>query len=346
MARAIALTLILFCGVSSAMDPARGKQVLRDQNCLSCHNVRGEGGTKAPDLSARLVDHYTPAALASLLWNHLPEMWSTMPKNAAIPQPSPRDAEDLFGYLYTAHFANPPGNEMRGERAFEQRGCAACHTKGPGMPMENWKGIHDPFALVQQMWNHSSLMRESRYNKGVMFERLSSRDLADITSYATRGLARDTAPQTLPESTLGEALFKSNCGGCHPAIVDLRKRMRDRTPLEVASALWNHATNMQTVPLAAPSDMRNIVGYVWNLQFTPQGDPAAGAKTFADKGCSGCHQQMARGERVYTAYSMISLWWQHGPLMKQDAQGKNRARWQDLSADDVDNLVAYMNRRQ
>ncbi|MEI9812765.1 MAG: c-type cytochrome [Acidobacteriota bacterium] len=346
MARAIALTLILFCGVSSAMDPARGKQVLRDQNCLSCHNVRGEGGTKAPDLSARLVDHYTPAALASLLWNHLPEMWSTMPKNAAIPQPSPRDAEDLFGYLYTAHFANPPGNEMRGRtrlrttrmRRLPHQGARHANGELEGNSRSLRVGPADVESLLVDA--------RSRYNKGVMFERLSSRDLADITSYATRGLARDTAPQTLPESTLGEALFKSNCGGCHPAIVDLRKRMRDRTPLEVASALWNHATNMQTVPLAAPSDMRNIVGYVWNLQFTPQGDPAAGAKTFADKGCSGCHQQMARGERVYTAYSMISLWWQHGPLMKQDAQGKNRARWQDLSADDVDNLVAYMNRRQ
>ncbi len=334
------------------MDPVRGKDVLRDQNCLACHNVRGEGSMKAPDLSERLVDHYTPAALASLLWNHLPEMWTAINQNAAQrPQVTERDAEDLFGYLYSAHFANPPGNEMRGERAFEQRGCAACHTKGPGMPVENWKGIRDPFALAQQMWNHAPQMRDAREKRGVMFERLSSRDLADITAYASRGLARSTGPATLPETGQGETLFKSNCGGCHPAIVDLRKRMRDQTPLEVATTMWNHATNMQNVPIASGNDMRGIVGYVWNLQFTTQGDAARGAKTFTDKGCAGCHEQMNRGERVFTPYLMIALWWKHGPLMAADAaksgtKGKNaRARWQSLTAEQVDDLIAFMNRR-
>jgi hypothetical protein len=48
---------------------------------------------------------------------------------------------------------------------------------------------------------------------------------------------------------------------------------------------------------------------------------------------------------------MIALWWKHGPAMAADvaktgAKGKNaRARWQTLSSDDVDDLVAYMNRR-
>jgi mono/diheme cytochrome c family protein len=351
MARAIAL-LLTVCSIASAMDPVRGKEVLREQNCLACHNVHGDGSIKAPDLSARLVDHYTPAALASLLWNHLPEMWTAIQKDATPrPQVSTSDAEDLFGYLYSEHFANPPGNEIRGERAFEQRGCAACHTKGPGMPVENWKGIRDPFTLAQQMWNHAPAMRDAREKRGVLFERLSSRDVADITAYASRGLARSTGPATLPETGQGEALFKSNCGGCHPAVVDLRKRMRDRTPLEVASTMWNHATSMQNVSLGGANDMRGIVGYVWNLQFTSQGDAARGAKTFDDKGCSACHQQMNRGERVFSPYSMIALWWKHGPSMAADVaktsakNKKARARWQLLSADEVDDLVAFMNRR-
>jgi mono/diheme cytochrome c family protein len=108
---------------------------------------------------------------------------------------------------------------------------------------------------------------------------------------------------------------------------------------------------MQNVPLGGANDMRSIVGYVWNIQFVSQGDAARGAKTFTDNGCSGCHQQMNRGERVFTPYSMISLWWKHGPLMAVDvarsgAKGRNtRAKWQYLSADEVDDLVAFMNRR-
>jgi mono/diheme cytochrome c family protein len=337
------LFALSLAATSFAMDPKHGEQVLREQNCLSCHNVRGEGGLKAPDLSARLIDRYTPAALASLLWNHLPEMWAAMGKDrVAPPRPTTKDAEDMFGFLYSAHFLNPAGTQARGERAFEQRGCAACHTAGPGNPVENWRGIKDPFALVQQMWNHASLMRQSREKQGVVFEKLSSRDLSDLTAYVSKGTGRATAPDTLPESAQGEALFKANCGACHPGIVNLQKRLQDRTPLEVAAGLWNHANSMQTVPLLAPNDMRAIVGYVWNLQFQESGDPVRGAKTFQDKRCANCHAQMARLGRVYTSYSMISLWWAHGPLMEADRQNK-KPRWPYLSPEDVSNLVAYMN---
>lgn len=338
-------TSLLFASSAWAMDPDHGKQVLRDQNCLTCHNVRGEGGVTAPDLAARLIDHYTPAELSSLLWNHLPEMWAAMTNDkVAKPKPTERDAEDLFGVLYASHFATPVGTQDRGERAFEQRGCAACHTKGPGMPVENWKNIRDSFSLVQQMWNHASLMQDAREKRGVMFEKLSSRDLGDLTSYVTKGAAKANAPATLPETKQGEVLYKANCGACHPGIVNLQKRMRDRTPTEVAAAIWNHANSMQKVPLAAPNDMRAIVGYVWNLQFQETGDAAKGAKAFTEKRCIGCHMNLARGERIFTPYSMMTLWWAHGPLMLADQQ-KTKTRWPRLDADDVLNLVAYMNKK-
>ena len=340
------LLVLLSAASLFAMDPDRGKQVLRDQGCLNCHNVRGEGSMKGPDLAARLVDHYTPAEMASLMWNHLPEMFSAIGKDqVARPQPSARDAEDMFAQLYAAHFVTPAGNQERGERAFEQRGCAACHTKGPGMPVENWKRIRDSFSLVQQMWNHASLMQESRDKRGVMFEKLSSRDLGDITAFVTKSAAKGNAPATLPETAQGEALYKKNCSACHPGIVNLQKRMRDRTPTEVASALWNHANSMQKVPLAGPNDMRSLVGYVWNLQFQETGDAAKGAKTFRDKKCVGCHQNMARGERVFTPYTMVTLWWQHGSLMQADME-KTKTRWPLLEADDVLNIVAYLNTKQ
>jgi cytochrome c2 len=342
MVRRIVL-LLAACASLWAMDPERGARILREQNCLACHNVRGDGAVRAPDLAARLIDHYTPAALASLLWNHMPGMWGALSREGlGRPRPSETDAEDIFAFLYAAHFAHPPGNEARGERAFEQRGCAACHSAGPGTPVENWRGIRDPFQLVQRMWNHAAAMNDSRERRGVLFQRLSARDLADITAYASRGGGRVTSPATLPPSREGEALFKANCGSCHPGIVNLQRRMRDRTPTEVAAALWNHAGSMQTVPLAAPNDMRAITSYVWNLQFEEAGDPRRGAQVFAEKRCAGCHAQMNRGERVYTSFTMMSLWWAHGPLMQADME-KKRVRWPYLSPDDITHLVAYLN---
>ena len=192
---------------------------------------------------------------------------------------------------------------------------------------------------------HASLMQESRDKRGVMFEKLSSRDLGDITAFVTKSAAKGNAPATLPETAQGEALYKKNCSACHPGIVNLQKRMRDRTPTEVASALWNHANSMQKVPLAGPNDMRSLVGYVWNLQFQETGDAAKGAKTFRDKKCVGCHQNIARGERVFTPYTMVTLWWQHGSLMQADME-KTKTRWPLLEADDVLNIVAYLNTKQ
>jgi cytochrome c len=102
---------------------------------------------------------------------------------------------------------------------------------------------------------------------------------------------------------------------------------------------------MQKVPLAGPNDMRSLVGYVWNLQFQETGDATKGAKTFRDKKCAGCHQNMARGERVFTPYTMVTLWWQHGSLMQADME-KTKTRWPVLEADDVLDIVAYLNKKQ
>lgn len=337
------IVVFLVCAAASGMDPQRGAQVARDQNCLNCHNVRGVGSVKNSDLAARLVDRYTPADLASLMWNHLPQMWSAMSADRiGRPRPSVAESEDLFAYLYASHYVNMPGNQERGERAFEQRGCAACHTAGPGVPVENWRGINDPFTLVQRMWNHAPLMQDARDKRGVRFEKLSSRDVIDLTAFVSK--TSTPSPATLPETRQGEALFMKNCSACHPGIVNLQKRLQDRTPLEVAAGLWNHAASMQTVPLAAPNDMRSLVGYVWNRQFQESGNAVRGAKTFQDKRCANCHAQMNRGERVFTPYTIMSLSWAHGPLMQAEME-RTKTRWPYLSAEDILNLVAYMNTR-
>jgi mono/diheme cytochrome c family protein len=97
--------------------------------------------------------------------------------------------------------------------------------------------------------------------------------------------------------------------------------------------------------------MRSIVAYLWEMQYLqPAGDAARGARTFEQKDCASCHNdaagasRMVRGERIFTPFSMISLWWVHGPLMQQSTR-QDGERWPQLSEQDVANLVAYMNTR-
>src|ERR1039458_5615266 len=59
-------------------DARRGEELFQTQQCIHCHAFNGKGGTIASDLSRRIDRAYTPAVMASLMWNHAPKMWSTM----------------------------------------------------------------------------------------------------------------------------------------------------------------------------------------------------------------------------------------------------------------------------
>jgi mono/diheme cytochrome c family protein len=50
-------------------DAARGRRLLVEKQCVSCHSLAGEGGRGAPDL-ARMEGLDSPSAIISALWNH------------------------------------------------------------------------------------------------------------------------------------------------------------------------------------------------------------------------------------------------------------------------------------
>src|SRR5580765_4364427 len=61
-----------------AGDASRGEQLFQTEQCIQCHSVKGKGGVLAPDLARRVDRDYTPAVMASLMWNHAPDMWTAM----------------------------------------------------------------------------------------------------------------------------------------------------------------------------------------------------------------------------------------------------------------------------
>src|SRR4051812_44762736 len=109
-------------------DAHRGEQVFRTQQCVRCHSLNGRGGTFAPDLARRIDRDYSPTVMASLMWNHAPEMWSAMKKEGiAPPQVSPEQAADLFAYFVSARYFERPGDAGRGKQLFAAKHCADCH---------------------------------------------------------------------------------------------------------------------------------------------------------------------------------------------------------------------------
>src|SRR5260370_39681676 len=86
-------------GASFSADSKRGALIFASQMCTNCHSVLGRGANTALDLGRRLDRTYTPAGIASLMWNHAPAMWSAIPK-LGIPMRHLADAHaaDRFAY--------------------------------------------------------------------------------------------------------------------------------------------------------------------------------------------------------------------------------------------------------
>src|SRR5690348_12285300 len=104
-AAALASLAAHVCYAAPVGDARRGEQLFQTEQCITCHSINGKGGNIAPDLTRRIDRGYTPSVMASLMWNHAPEMWSAM-KNKGINRPvlSAEAASDLFAYFISARY--------------------------------------------------------------------------------------------------------------------------------------------------------------------------------------------------------------------------------------------------
>jgi mono/diheme cytochrome c family protein len=354
----------LALGVSRAADvpvgdARRGEQLFLTQHCVQCHSFQGKGGRSAPDLARRINRDYTPAVLASLMWNHAPAMWEGMRK-AGLQQPSlsPEAAADLFAYFVSARYFEKPGDAGRGKQAFAANHCADCHgiaspVAGGGPPVAKWESLADPVVLAQQMWNHAAGMQKAFAAKGLKWPQVTAQELTDILVYLqnlpeTRGLA---ANFSFPPSADGQQLFESKgCAKCHTGRLALESRLRNATLTEIAAAMWNHAQHVEQPPQLDQEQMRRIVGYIWARQYFRQaGDAGRGKRVFAGKGCATCHNDpssgapsLAKGKDTYSDITIISALWSHGPRMLESMRQK-KMEWPRFTAQQMSDLIAYLN---
>jgi mono/diheme cytochrome c family protein len=339
-------------------DPRHGAELFESEGCVKCHSVNGKGGSTAPDLGKRVDRNYTPAVMASLMWNHAPAMWSALKAQGIVKATlPPESAADLFAYFYSARAFEKPGDAGRGKQAFTSKRCAECHgitnSISSGAPaVVNWESLSDPIALAQQMWNHSVKMREAFAQKHIAVPQITSQDLSDILVYLqnapeTRNLA--ARPPAAPGSGEGQALFASKCSGCHTGNLALEKRLKNQTLTDIAVDMWNHSGRMKPMELSQ-GEMRQILGYVWARQFSQaEGSSVRGKKVFAEKKCTACHEQgggapsLAKGR--YNDITMVSALWEHGPRMLDRMKEKN-VSWPRFTAAQMTDLIAYLNSLQ
>jgi cytochrome c2 len=349
----ICLTALLISVQAAAipMDSRRGEQFFESQNCVQCHRLKGRGGTTGPDLGRVLDRAYTPAELASAMWNHAPAMWSAMRGRGTAPgNLSEQEAGDLFAAFYAARYFELPGDAARGKRLFTAKSCARCHgiSQSPdprAKPVGGWQSISDPVALVGAMWNHSPAMWSELQAKKIAWPSVNAQELSDLLVYL-----RTVAPKAEPvfEITAGEAgakLFESKgCAACH------KSARRPLTLTGVAAAMWNHAVFLHLEPPRLDtSEMREVLSYSWAKPFfESSGDAGKGRRIFASRRCAECHSGGGPGPQLpgsasnWSGIAMVSALWRHGPAML-DEMNRKKIAWPVFRAGEMTDLIAHLN---
>jgi mono/diheme cytochrome c family protein len=355
-----AATLMAAGAIADVMlpgDAAAGIEIFKSQRCVTCHSINGEGGKVGPDLGKRTGRSYTPSVMASLMWNHAPQMWATMEKKGVErPDLTKAQAADLFAFFYSARYFEKPGDAARGRQAFLSKRCANCHsltatTPGGGPPVKQWNSLADPIALAQQMWDHAATMTSAMTAKHLKWPQISAQELTDILVYLQNlPQMKDLKGQFSPASAeTGETLFEAKgCGKCHTGSNSLQSRFPNRTLTDFAAAMWNHEPRMKnSPPTLSGNEMRRIVGYLWSIQFfDTKGTAAAGKKVFTEKKCAGCHLDASSGApslagKQESPFTIVAALWKHGPAMLARMQ-KRQIAWPRFKDAEMSDLLAYL----
>lgn len=266
-------------------DAGLGERWFSDKRCAQCHSVGGAGGRVGPPLDG-YARYIAPFMLAEGMWNHGPAMQARQTAGGVpIPTFVGREMADIQAYIRRASTLRNRGivffqapNPRNGERLFTSKGCSRCHGAsgrgtdfGPDLRMATSRLRVSEIAGV--LWNHSFQMSEAIRARGFTFPQFQGAEMADVIAflyylrfYEANGDAR-----------AGRGVFESKgCVVCHAASSDaaigpdLAQSLVTRTPLGLATAMWNHAPEMFDVtqsqrvewPRFEGDEMRDLAAYL------------------------------------------------------------------------------------
>lgn len=145
-----------------------GETLFQLKGCAECHRGKdslfASGGFRGA------------SELSAAMWNHSNKMLQM------APDLRPEEMTRLVGYLFALQFAKESGDAARGEKVFSAKGCASCHTGGPG-PAIRGKADASPFYLISAVFSHGSAMEKQIRAKGGSWPRFDQKETADLLSY-------------------------------------------------------------------------------------------------------------------------------------------------------------------
>jgi mono/diheme cytochrome c family protein len=166
--------------------PGKGERVFRSHGCDNCHAIRTAASGKIT-LFAR-TQSLTLLDLAAVMWNHRPWMqsmgegWSE-PKRFRGTQMA-----ELLSYLLDQRYLQRTGDAERGQKLFQEKGCAACHDRStlgaPVLPAGD-QG-YSAYDFASDAWLHGPIMYANLDALGLEWPQVSEEDVADLASFLGR----------------------------------------------------------------------------------------------------------------------------------------------------------------
>jgi len=175
-------------GTDRPGDPERGRALISEKRCDSCHGAAGQGSDEAPDFADMSLE-VSVTQIAGDMWNHGPSMWKKMEEdNVRFPTLTPEEMADLTAFLYQLRLQDPPGQIVRGRDLVHTKGCLSCHAVkgsggGIGPDFSELGEMRSSFALISRMWNHAGDMDEAVRESKERWPSFSGQELSDIYAY-------------------------------------------------------------------------------------------------------------------------------------------------------------------
>jgi len=266
-------------------------------------------------------------------------------------------------------------NAPAGASVFGAKGCVKCHSIAALRGKMGLESEHPPepwrlYSLAADMWNHMPVMASSMDELGIERPHLDPDEIADLVVFIFDRMN----PITAGDIVAGRVLFaEKHCITCHQVggvggIVgpSLDFTSRSRSPIRLATAMWNHGPEMAESMRARGIQRSTLTGrelvdlYAF---FSSAGDAdqrvtgpvlpgsaSRGRQLYRSKGCRGCHGSAGRGgrgpnlakrDRDWSSTEFAAAMWNKAPAMiaEMRAGGLRAPR---LTPDEMADIVAFL----
>jgi len=357
-------------------NPLKGRIVFEQKGCSTCHSIRGEGGEVGPDLGQKKF-YGSFLELASIMWNHSPEMLRRMRElNLPFPKFSRTEMMELMSYLYYLRYLGEPGDLYRGKILVEEKGCLQCHSIGGeggevAPAFDSLRKYISPLYLAQALWNHGPDMEEQMQAMGSSRPVFRSGEIVDLSAYiraAGKGIEQSQIYMSPGNPQRGEQVFKEKgCLDCHAINgkgkqigPDLQELEWGYSVTEIAGLMWNHGGVMRKYmknrqlrwPEFTGKEMADLIAYLYFFRFADEtGNPQQGKQLYSQKQCAQCHENNTNGTRfapdlsgssaLSSSINFAQIMWNHAPAM-EEKMSERVVVWPEFTGKEMRDLYIYL----